>query len=103
MKKETISNSDVEKQAYIDNRKSLVADFYSNIKENKIDKFTWHAIFVSIKNQEEFIEHISKNSHQYASLNEEKEILKTFLKEAKAVYGNDFDAAYLSFKKEKLK
>lgn len=93
---------DIEKEIYFDNQKSIVDQFRESLAEPKTE-FITRSIFITIISQEDFIEHITKNPHKFATVKNEEEVLQLLIKEAKAVYGKEFEGLYQGLKKEREK
>ena len=97
-----------ERDNYLRNRNNMLEDFRSSLQEVQKDEpsvsgeiagmnfqqFSAWNIFNSIVEQEEYIEYTEKYKPEYVELEEEKEILKTMVKEAKAVYGEEYQIGY---------
>ena len=88
----------IAKQNYIDNKENIVDTFCLALKEIKNKtcdtEFAKIALFKIIKEQECFVKRITKHPHTYADVKEEKKILNSFIKEAKIVFGKEYDKRY---------
>jgi hypothetical protein len=89
---------DIERQIYLDNRASMIEQFREALMEEK-NSFITRSIFIAIFEQEDFILYISETPHKFATVKEEKEILNLLTKEAKEVYGKEYDGLYQELKK----
>jgi hypothetical protein len=97
-----------ERENYLRNRNNMLEDFQAALKETQLDEpsvggeiagmnfqqFSASTVFLAIKDQEEYIEYSEKFKPEYVLLAEEKVILQDMIKQAKEVFGQDYDAWY---------
>lgn len=97
-----------DRENYLRNRNNMLGDFRASLQEVQkpepsvpgeiagmnFQQFSDWNVFNSIVQQEEYIEYTEKYKPEYVELAEEKEILTTMIKEAKAVYGEEYQTGY---------
>lgn len=110
MKKKAQIQTDAEfdRENYLFNRTNMLEDFAASLKEILADRpsvggkingmnfqqMATSSVFHLIREQEEYIEHTSKTPLPYVDNKEEKIILKRMVKDAKAVFGEDYNEWY---------
>jgi hypothetical protein len=94
-KEDKISNDKLSREIFFENRDLNIKDFTQILcdcrdgSENR--DFAIARLFNIISEQESFIEWVPNLPHKYTSVKKEKEILESFIKKAKEVFGKDYD------------
>lgn len=102
------------REDYLYNREAMLVDFRSCLVEVQkehpsvggtiggmnFQQFSAWSVFNSIIEQEKYIAYSQEYKPEYVIMSEEKEILKKMIKEAKAVYGDQYQSNYDEVKKQ---